>query len=174
MKHAVFGLALHIANLYSRLTPTTSGFASRRWLFRLAGADLAGDVRLWGRFTMDNRYVSIGPGTFVGAGSRFVGSPKARVTVGANCDVSTDVLLVTGSHEVGGPEHRAGAGYSSPITVGDGCWIGARVVVLGGVTIGAGSIVGAGSVVTKDVPPNSIVVGVPAKVLRSLDAASSA
>jgi len=56
-----------------------------------------------------------------------------------------------------------------PISVGDGCWIGARTVILGGVTIGAGSIVAAGSMVAYDVPANVLVAGVPAKVKRVLN-----
>jgi acetyltransferase-like isoleucine patch superfamily enzyme len=51
------------------------------------------------------------------------------------------------------------------IRIGDDCWIGARVFVLAGVTIGDGCVVGAGSVVTRSLPPNSIAVGVPAKVV---------
>lgn len=54
----------------------------------------------------------------------------------------------------------------SEISIGQNCWLGAKVTVLSGVTIGEGCIIGAGSVVTKDIPDNSIAVGVPAKVLR--------
>ena len=54
------------------------------------------------------------------------------------------------------------------MTIGDGCWLGARAVVLPGVRIGAGSIVAAGALVTRDVPPNSLVAGVPAKLVRDL------
>ena len=50
----------------------------------------------------------------------------------------------------------------------DYCWLGGNVTILGGVTIGAGSVVGAGAVVTKSVPPNSLVLGVPARVVRMI------
>lgn len=59
--------------------------------------------------------------------------------------------------------------YSSPITIKDGCWICSSATICGGVTIGENSIVAAGSVVLRDVPPNSIVAGVPAKVIRQID-----
>lgn len=52
------------------------------------------------------------------------------------------------------------------IIIEDNCWLGAGVKVLAGVTIHTGSVIGAGSVVTKDVPPNSVVVGVPGRVIR--------
>lgn len=59
-------------------------------------------------------------------------------------------------------------GYEKkPVRIGDDCWLGANVIVLPGVTIGRGSIIGAGSVVTKDIPPYSVAVGNPAKVIRS-------
>jgi acetyltransferase-like isoleucine patch superfamily enzyme len=53
-----------------------------------------------------------------------------------------------------------------PVTIGDNVWMGARVTVLPGVTIGENAVIGAGSVVTKDIPPNAIAVGNPAQVLR--------
>ncbi|NTU65300.1 MAG: hypothetical protein HGB05_18340 [Chloroflexi bacterium] len=66
-------------------------------------------------------------------------------------------------------DQRAGATFSAPVTIQDGTWLGARCIVLPGVTVGRGSVVGAGSVVTKDVPPNTLVGGVPAKVIRSIN-----
>lgn len=70
---------------------------------------------------------------------------------------------------MGSSERRAGAGWAKPIHIEDGCWIGARVTVLGGVRIGRGSVVAAGAVVTRDVPENCLVGGVPARLLRQLE-----
>ncbi|WP_280523208.1 DapH/DapD/GlmU-related protein [Arthrobacter woluwensis] len=61
-----------------------------------------------------------------------------------------------------------GSWKPEPITIDDGSWVGAGSILLPGVTIGKGSVVAAGSVVTKDVPPNVLVAGIPASVIRSL------
>ncbi len=58
--------------------------------------------------------------------------------------------------------------YAKPITIGNNCWIAGNVTVCGGVTIGDGCVIGAGSVVTRDIPSNSLAVGVPCKVIRTL------
>ncbi len=58
--------------------------------------------------------------------------------------------------------------YGKPITIGSNCWLASNVVVIGGVTIGEGCVIGAGSVVTKDIPPNSLAVGNPCRVIRQI------
>lgn len=58
--------------------------------------------------------------------------------------------------------------FAKPITIGNGCWIGANVVVLPDVTIGDGAVIGAGSVVTKDIPANVVAVGNPCRVIRTI------
>jgi maltose O-acetyltransferase len=66
------------------------------------------------------------------------------------------------------PERRQEKPPSSPIILEENVWLGARVIVLPGVTIGAGTVVGAGSVVTRSIPSRSVAVGVPARVVKSL------
>ncbi len=61
--------------------------------------------------------------------------------------------------------------YARPIILEDNCWLASNVVVCGGVTIGEGSVIGAGSVVTRDIPPHSLAVGNPCRVIRTLTAA---
>ena len=63
--------------------------------------------------------------------------------------------------------------YGKPITIGDNCWLATNVTVCPGVTIGDGCVIGAGAVVTKDVPANSLVMGVPAKIVRPITAADN-
>ena len=79
------------------------------------------------------------------------------------------VRLITNEHEMGGPQQRAANNAAPPITIGDGTWIGAGATVLGGVTIGRGCMVAAGAVVTPDVPDNTVVGGVPARAIKTLD-----
>jgi len=113
--------------------------------------------------------IHIGNGSFINCGVHF--DHGAPVTIGKNVSVAMRVTFVTSTHEMGGSESRAPAGSwrTRPITVGDGAWIGAASTILPGVTIGSGAVVGAGAVVTKDVPPNSLVMGTPARVMRLLD-----
>lgn len=58
--------------------------------------------------------------------------------------------------------------YGKPITIHSNCWIASNVVITGGVTIGEGCVIGAGSVVTRDIPPNSLAVGNPCRVIRQI------
>ena len=77
--------------------------------------------------------------------------------------------MISGSHVLGGPHRRAGAGFSQPIVIGDGCWVGACSVILGGVTLGDGCVVGAGALVLAgNYPPNVLLAGVPAKIKKEL------
>ena len=79
------------------------------------------------------------------------------------------VKFICISHKIGDREKRAGKTIYSSIIIHDGCWIGACSTILGGVTIGTGSIIAAGSVVTRNVPSNEMWGGVPAKFIKRLD-----
>jgi maltose O-acetyltransferase len=111
---------------------------------------------------------SIGEATFV-SGPLHV-DLGAAVRIGSRVQLGHHVVLLTIEHEIGPAEDRCGKLRSLPITIGDGVWIATRVTVLPGVTIGAGSVVAAGAVVTRDVAPNTLVAGVPARVVRKLPA----
>jgi maltose O-acetyltransferase len=92
------------------------------------------------------------------------------ITIGDNTAFGPEVMLITGKHEIGDRmSGRMGTLIPEPITIGKGCWLGARVMVLPGVTIGDYSVIAAGAVVSRDIPPNSVAAGVPAKVIRELD-----
>lgn len=110
--------------------------------------------------------VRLGTATFINEMCQFRGS--ATIEIGARCCIANEVSFCTSTHEMGDESKRAGAVLFLPIRVGDGCWLGTRVTVLAGVTIGAGCMIAAGSVVTKDCQPNGLYGGVPARRLREL------
>jgi acetyltransferase-like isoleucine patch superfamily enzyme len=93
---------------------------------------------------------------------------SADVTIGDNVTIGHHCKLITAGHEFGPPERRCGDVKAAPLVIGDGCWLGAGVILLPGVTIGRGSVVAAGAVVSRDVPPDMLVAGVPARPVRSL------
>ena len=95
---------------------------------------------------------------------------RSHVTIGNEVSIGPFVRLITDSHEIGASSHRAGKNKADPIHIGDGCWVGAGATILGGVHVGRGSVVAAGSVVVSDVPENVLVAGVPARIVRTLDA----
>ena len=118
--------------------------------------------------------IHVGRNCFINYNSVFL--DVAPITLGDNVLVGPNVTLATPNHPFVA-EERAYTDYpngcheleyAQPITIGDNCWLCAGVTVCGGVTIGAGSIIAAGAVVTRDIPPNSIAAGVPAKVLRQI------
>ncbi|HYU74696.1 MAG TPA: acyltransferase [Ktedonobacteraceae bacterium] len=107
------------------------------------------------------RKVSIGEGTVINHGCLLY--TTGGLTIGENVSISSGVWLMTGTHDMNDPHFS----YDyKPIVIGDRAWIGIRATILGGVSIGEGSVVMAGAVVTRDVPPYAIVGGVPARFIR--------
>jgi maltose O-acetyltransferase len=93
----------------------------------------------------------------------------APVRIGNRVYIGHDVSMLTVDHRIGPAEQRCAGHDSLPIVVGDGAWICSRVTILPGVTVGSGAVLAAGAVVTRDVPPNALVAGVPAQIVRDLE-----
>lgn len=92
----------------------------------------------------------------------------AEIRIGHNCLIGPDVGIYTAGHRLQ-PEGRMLDGYGMSIIIGNDVWIGGHSTILPGVTIGDGAVVAAGSVVTKDVAPQTLVGGNPAKLLKSIE-----
>ncbi|WP_319554235.1 sugar O-acetyltransferase [uncultured Vibrio sp.] len=90
-------------------------------------------------------------------------------TIGDNVFIAPNVQLYTAIHPLDPRERKEHIGQARPITIEDDVWIGGGCIILPGVTIGKGSTIGAGSVVNKSIPANSVAVGNPCKVVRSLE-----
>jgi maltose O-acetyltransferase len=98
---------------------------------------------------------------------------RDNITVGRRVSVSPRCSFVTSGHALGEPDRRTGDYQTKPIRIEDGAWIGFGATILGGVTVGHGAVVAAGAVVTRDCPPNTVVAGVPARVMRELGSSDS-
>lgn len=107
----------------------------------------------------------IGPRTYIGPGS-VIGS-GGLIEIGADCQIGAGVTVIAENHEM---DERGGVSGTAVqrvgIRIGDGSWLGHRVVILDGVQLGDGCVVGAGAVVTRSFPAGSRIGGVPARVLR--------
>jgi acetyltransferase-like isoleucine patch superfamily enzyme len=93
---------------------------------------------------------------------------EEKITIGDRVTIGPGVMILTSTHELDIKEHRAGPVQRSPVVIGNGAWLGARSIILPGVTVGEGAIVNPGSVVNKDVAANTRVGGIPAAPLEVL------
>jgi maltose O-acetyltransferase len=156
----------YIINIILFFLPSSRFFAFKRWLLSFSGVIIGKNVRVM-RIRVDGVRLKIGENTFIGD-ETFITGGDSWVTIGKNCDISSRVNIVTGTHKIGNIEHAAGDGYAEDIVIEDGVWVGYGVTILHGVNIGKGSIIAAGSVVTKNIPSGVLAAGVPAKIKRIL------
>jgi maltose O-acetyltransferase len=143
----------------------------RTGLYRLAGVrigpdtviygsmELSGEGRFWERLTIGSSCQITAP-LYVDLND--------SITIGDRVALGHHVKLVTSNHKYGSAHRRCGESLTGPIVIDDAAWIGAGAIILPGVTIGQASVVGAGSVVTRSVPPNTLVAGAPARPVREL------
>ncbi len=140
----------------------------RRRLLNRSGARI-GQAWIMPRVFFGGWDITIGDDTFVNH-ECFLDN-KATITIGNRCSLGMQVMILTSDHALGGHDQRAGAEASGlAVTIGDGCWLGARATVLPGVTIADGCVIGAGAVVTSDTEPDGLYLGNPAKRVRDLPA----
>ncbi len=135
----------------------------RAILYRLLGIQTMTNI-IRSRCSFRGPHIKIGHGTFV----NYSCTIEDHVEIGNNCKIAFDVIFCTSTHKIGPHEMRGGESIYKPIKVGDGCWIGARVTVLPGVTIGDGCIIAAGAVVNSDCEADGLYAGVPARRVKEL------
>jgi len=132
---------------------------------QLFGYDLDDSVEIWQPFYTDyGKKTRFGENVFVNHDCTFM--DRGGIEIGSNTKIGPKVSLITENHGIE-PENRHKL-ISKPIIIGENVWIGAGVIILQDVTIGDNSIIAAGAVVTSDVPANTIVGGVPAKIIKNL------
>lgn len=166
------------------------GFLQAAWYLRSA-THKGSDVRVWGRpFIRNHGQLIIGDrvrmistivpielvlegGTleiqdrvFINYGCSIGASQLVRI--GADCNIGSYVMIIDNNFHRLEPERRTELPESAPVILEENVWLGSRVIILPGVTIGTGSVIGAGSVVTRDIPPRSLAAGVPARVIKNL------
>jgi maltose O-acetyltransferase len=152
-----------------RLLPTLSANRVRSLLVRAAGIAvgpgtlIGGPIRITGR---SGGVLQIARDCWINGGCHF--DVSADITIEQGVSLGQEVLVVTDSHLHGDATRRAGGLAASPVVIEQGAWIGARAVLLPGITVGSGAIVAAGAVVAADVPPDTLVGGVPARFIRAL------
>jgi maltose O-acetyltransferase len=140
-------------------------FIYAHWL----GLDIHPTAHIYSSVRFYTYPIHIGARTHVGFNTKFIGSNGTLIFLGDDCDIAPEVTFLTGTHEIGGQQRRAANGKALPIEIGDGCWIGARSIILPGVVIGKGSVIAAGSVVTQSFAANLLIAGVPAEIKKTLE-----
>lgn len=110
--------------------------------------------------------ITIGKGTYINKNVIFT---AGEITLGNNCQIGHNTIFCSSYHELETDFKKLRPLLSRPIEVEDFVWIGCNVTVLPGIKIGRGAVIGAGAIVTKDIPENSLAVGNPARVIRTIN-----
>lgn len=140
----------------------------REIMERLIGKKVDDAFRLFPPFYTDfGKNITIGKNVFINSGCHF--QDQGGITIGDGALIGHNVVLATINHDLEPKNDRKN--HYAPIKIGAHVWIGSNATVLPGVSIGDWAVVAAGAVVTKDVPPYTVVGGVPAKVLKTIHSA---
>jgi len=134
----------------------------RHWYLKnILGIKIGKDTHIAMKCYIKGNNIEIGNNTVVNRFTFLDG--RVSLKIGNNVNISNYSYIQTLTHDPQDPKFKCLLG---PVVIEDHVWIGAKATILTGVRLGEGSIIGAGAVVTKDIPPYSIAVGVPAKVIK--------
>lgn len=169
-KHIKESFFLSLANSLPR--SHRSDRRLRSYLLAKAGVNIS-DSTVWNAIEIRPigaaSRITIGQGCFINSGVRFECAPEVTIKIGKRVQIGSRCSFETMNHSVVLLEKNKRGGFPKSIVVEDDVWIAARAVILPGVRIGRGSVVAAGAVVTKDVPPFTLVGGVPARKIREIE-----
>lgn len=162
-----------IANTAGSVLPAFASGYIRSRIFRALGFDVHQGAFIMGRVTIMSGHPHARERLHLADGSRIapgvVINLDDHVTIGERATIGPFSKIYTTTHELGmGSQRCDTAVVNQPVVIEAGVWVAMGVTILPGVTIGRGAVVAAGSVVTKDVPPNVFVQGVPAEVMHKL------
>lgn len=152
-----------VNKIYAGTHPKT--FKVKRKLLISLGHKIGNNTKIVGPIFCTGKLV-IGSNCWIGRNFSVLGN--GTVTIGDNCDIAPDVTFSTGGHKVGSAERRAGDGEIYCQTVGNGCWIGCKSLIINNTNIGKGCVIAAGACVVKNVEDNVLVGGVPARIIKKL------
>ncbi len=162
---------LWLVHLLLSPLPASISLRIRANMYRLIGFRIGQRVAILGNITFDagsNPYPMLAIGDDCLINKPFHVNLSAPVTIGNRVGVGHHTMIITDGRTIGTPTRRWGKKACAPVTIEDGVWMCARSTILPGVTVGRSSVIAAGAVVTKDVPPNTLVAGVPARVVKYL------
>ena len=148
-----------------QLNASTDSSEVRQWLSKIIGKKVEESTTVFIPFhTNFGRFINIGKNVFINHGGSFL--DLGGITIENDVLIGPNVQLITENHPIQ-PAERKALDLKS-ILIKRNAWVGAGAIILPGVTVGENSVVAAGAVVTKDVPSNTVVGGVPARVIKSL------
>ena len=165
---------LHMHEMAQRARRITSEMNSayrtpeeqRKLFSELIGKKVDEGFGLFPPFNADyGQNITLGKNVFINSGCCF--QDQGGIEIGDNALIGQQVVIATINHDLT-PERRANMQFA-PVKIGWNVWIGAHATILAGVTVGDGAVVAAGAVVTKDVPANAVVGGVPAKIIKYIN-----
>lgn len=143
----------------------THFFELKRKLLILAGYRIGKGTKIVGPLDITTE-LEVGNNCWIG--KKFNAYGNGKIIIGDNCDIAPNVSFFTGTHEIGTSDRRAGKGKTYNIKIENGCWIGGNTSIINEIIIKESSIVGACSLINKNVEKNSLVAGIPAKLLKKL------
>lgn len=146
----------------------TRFFNIKRRLLLWSGIEVGENSKIVGPLKFGNQIkITIGKNCWIGKGLNLDGN--GEVIIGDNVDIAPHVTFNTGGHYIGTKERRAGEGIVTKIEVGNGTWIGTRALIINNTKINDGCVIAAGSVVNKGINKDTLVAGVPAKLIKNLN-----